>query len=79
MIKAIARAFRWRKLLETGVHGMVEEIAAAEKISSSYVGRIVRLTLLAPDIFETIMDGRQPASLQLDQLLRPFPLEGEVY
>ena len=47
MIKAIARGFRWRKLLKTGVYGTIEEIAAAEKINSSYVSRLLRMTLLA--------------------------------
>jgi hypothetical protein len=49
MVKAIARAFRWRKLLETGTHTTVAEIAAAEKINASYVGRVLRLTLLSPN------------------------------
>jgi hypothetical protein len=74
MVKALARAFRWRKLLETSVYGTVEEIAAAEKINASYVGRVLRLTLLGPDIVEAILDGRQPADLQLEDLLRPFPV-----
>ena len=72
MIKALARAFRWRKMLETGVFATVEEIAAAEKINTSYVGRILRLTLLAPDIVEMILDGRQPAGMTLAVLMRPF-------
>jgi hypothetical protein len=75
MVKAIARAFRWRKLLETGTHTTVAEIAAAEKINESYVGRVLRLTLLAPDIVEAILDGRQPAGLQLQELLTPFCVE----
>jgi len=58
MIKALARAFRWRKLLETAVFGTIEELAAAEKINPSYVSRILRLTLLAPDIFEAILNGK---------------------
>ena len=74
MIKAIARAFRWRKLLETGVYATVEEIAAAEKINASYVGRILRLTLLAPDIVEAILGGRQPAEMTVALLMRPFPV-----
>jgi hypothetical protein len=77
MVKTIARAFRWRRLLEIGVHTTVEEIAAAEKINSSYVGRVLRLSLLAPDIVERIIDGRQAASLQLNRLLRPFPVGWE--
>ena len=77
IIKAIARAFRWRKLLETGVHATVAEIAAAEGINPTYVGRIPRLSLLAPDIVEASLDGRQPANLQLADLLKAFPLEWE--
>jgi hypothetical protein len=60
MIKAIARAFRWREMLEDGTHATIAEIAAAEKINESYVGRVLRLTLLAPEIVEGILDGRQP-------------------
>src|SRR5581483_7592130 len=60
MVKAIARAYRWRRLLETGVYGTITELAAAENINQSYVCRILRLTLLAPDIVEAILDGRQP-------------------
>jgi hypothetical protein len=74
LVKALARAFRWRKLLETGVFATVEEVAAAEKINASYVSRVLRLTLLAPDIVEVILDGRQPADLQLEDLLRRFPV-----
>ena len=63
MVKAIARAFRWRDLLENGTHATIVEIAAAEKINASYVGRVLRLTLLAPDIVEAILGGRQPVRL----------------
>ena len=71
MVKALARGFRWRKLLETGVYGTIEEIAAKEKINSSYVGRLLRLTLLAPEIVEAILDGRQPTEVTLAVLMRP--------
>ena len=74
MIKAIARGFRWRKLLETGVYGTIEEIAATEKINSSYVSRLLRMTLLAPYIVEAILDGRQPTKVTLAVLMRPFPV-----
>jgi hypothetical protein len=72
MVKAIARAFRWREMLENGTHATIAEIAAAEKINESYVGRVLRLTLLAPDIVEAILDGRQPAEVTLAVLMRPF-------
>jgi hypothetical protein len=70
MVKAIARAFRWRELLENGTHATIAEIAAAEKINASYVGRVLRLTLLAPGVVEAIRGGRQPTDLQLEDLLR---------
>lgn len=72
MVKAIARAFRWRKLLETGVFATVEELATAEKINASYISRVQRLTLLAPDIVEAILDGRQSAEIMLARLMWPF-------
>ena len=78
MVKAIARAFRWREMLENGTHATIAEIAAAEKINESYVGRILRLTLLAPDIVEAVLGGRQPAEVTLTVLMRPFPIEWEA-
>ena len=72
LIKAVARAFRWRKMLETGRFGTLAELAAAEKINASYVSRVLRLTLLAPDIVEAILDGRQPADMTLALLMQPF-------
>jgi hypothetical protein len=73
IVKAIARAFRWREMLENGEYSTIREIACAERINESYVGRVLRLTLLAPDIVESILDGRQPVGLQLEKLLKSFP------
>ena len=77
LVKALGRAFRWRKLLETGVHGTVDEIARAESINPSYVSRIMRLTLLAPEIVEAILDGRKPPALTTARLMKPFPADWE--
>ena len=77
MVKALARAFRWREMLDTGVHATLVDLARPKGVNATYVSRILRLTLLAPDIVEAILDGRQPAELQLDDLLRGFPLEWE--
>ena len=74
MVKAIARAFRWRDMLEGGEYATIREIGSAEKINETYVGRVLRLTLLAPDIVEAILNGQQPADLQLDALLACFPV-----
>ncbi len=75
MLKALARAFLWRKMLDEGVHATLEDLARAKSVAPSYVSRVLRLTLLAPDIVEAILDGRQPAELQLDHLLDGFPLD----
>jgi hypothetical protein len=77
LVRALARAFRWRRLLEEGVYGTFAELAKAEGVSQSYVSRVLRLTLLAPDVVEAILDGRQSGRLQLDYLLEPFPVEWE--
>jgi hypothetical protein len=62
-------------MLEGGEYGTLAEMADAERISRSYVSRILRLTLLAPDIVERILDGRPTAGLA--QFLKPFPVEWE--
>ena len=75
LVKALARAFRWRRMLETGVAATVGEIATREAINKSYVSRVLRLTLLAPDIVEAILDGRQAPGVTLQVLLEPFAVE----
>ena len=75
LVKALARAHRWRGLLESGKYGTIAELADAERISRSYVCRVLQLTLLAPDIVERILDGRPTAGLA--RLLQPFPVEWE--
>jgi hypothetical protein len=73
LVKALARAHRWRGLLESGEYGTLAELANAERISRSYICRVLRLSLLAPDIVERILDGRPTAGLA--QFLKPFPVE----
>lgn len=75
LVKLIARAFRWQRLLENGTYGCLDEIAKAERIGPSFVSRVVRLALLAPDIVEAILAGKQPASLTVKDLMAPFPVE----
>ena len=74
LVKALARAFRWRRMLETGVVSTVGEIAVRERINKSYVSRILRLTLLAPDIVEAILEGRQAPEATLPGLMKGFPV-----
>ena len=75
LLKALARGFRWRKLLETGHFATIEDIAAAENINSSYISRLLRMTLLAPEIVEGILAGRQPEVLTMARAMKPFPAE----
>jgi hypothetical protein len=75
IVKAIVRAHRWRDMLESGRHATVRDLAKAEAINESYLGRILRLTLLSPTIVDAILEGRQPATLELDDLLKQFPIE----
>jgi hypothetical protein len=72
----IARAHRWRELLESGRYGTIRELAADLGVDNSYVARILRLTLLAPDLIEAIMRGDEPDGLSLDKLYQaPVPWE----
>src|SRR5215218_2050417 len=73
LVKALARAWRWQKLLDKGVYATVTEIADAEKISKSYVSRILRLALLAPDIVEAILGGWADQRVVLERLERTLP------
>jgi len=68
LMVAVARAHRWEDLLESGRYGSWVEIATAQGVDPSYVARILRLTLLAPDIIQSILDGTEPDGLSLGKL-----------
>jgi len=74
LVKAIARAFRWQRMLETGKYATIREIARAERINPSYVSRVLRLTLLAPATVEAILDGRASAAPTLAEAMGVFPV-----
>ncbi len=76
MVKALARGPRWRRMLDEGFHATIEDVARANGLAPSYVSSILRLTLLALDVAESILDGRQPAGLALDNLLKGFQWSG---
>lgn len=75
LVKALARAFRWKQLLESGEFATIAELAKREGIAPSYMTRVLRLTLVAPDIVDVILDGRQEPEVTLARLLEPFPME----
>ncbi len=77
LVKALARAFRWKRMLESGEFATIAELAEREGIAPSYMTRVLRLTLLAPDIVEAILDGKQGPGVKLPLLLVPFPTEWE--
>jgi hypothetical protein len=73
LVKALARAWRWQRMLDDGVYSSVTEISEAERIGKSYVSRILRLALLAPDIIEAVLERRSGQALMLEKLERPLP------
>jgi len=75
LVKALARAFRWKRMLEFGEFTTIAELAEREGIAPSYMTRVMRLTLLAPDIVEAIVEGQQPPDAKLADFLEPFPVE----
>ncbi|TIL81974.1 MAG: hypothetical protein E5Y81_00530, partial [Mesorhizobium sp.] len=75
LVKSIARAYRWQQMLKHGAYASAEDIAKAEKISASYVNRLLQLTLLSPAIVEMVLDGHQPATMTTADLLQPFPAQ----
>lgn len=77
LIRALARAHRWKQLFDGGKYRSAGELAEAERVTRSFVNRFLRLTLLAPDIVEAILDGRQPKSMQLEELVPAMPSSWE--
>ncbi|UFM64854.1 hypothetical protein LOS78_14360 [Paracoccus sp. MA] len=74
LVKALARAFRWKRMLESGEFATIAELAEREGIATSYMTRILRLTQLEPGIIEAVLDGRQNDAITLAGLMDPFPL-----
>ena len=77
LVKALARAWRWQKLLDRGVYSSLTDISETEKINRSYVSRILRLALLAPDLVEAILGGWADQRVMLERLERPLPVAWE--
>ena len=69
LVKALARAFRYQRLLDEGRYASISEMAKSERIERGDLGNLLRLTLLAPDVVEAILDGRQTADLGLAKLV----------
>ncbi|QYX57983.1 hypothetical protein K1T73_06270 [Roseovarius sp. SCSIO 43702] len=73
LVKALARAFRWKRMLDSGDFATIADLAEHERIAAPYLTRTLRLAFLAPDLVEAILDGRQPSNLSLEMLRKPLP------
>ena len=73
LIKALARAFRWKRMLDSGDFATIADLAEREGIAAPYLTRTMRLAQLAPDLVEVILDGRQPRDLTLEALRGLIP------
>lgn len=78
LVKALARAFRYQRMLDQGRYASITEMAAAERLERGYLGSLLRLTLLAPDIVSAILDGRQPEELTYAVLAGGVPSGWDV-
>jgi hypothetical protein len=74
LVKALVRAHRWRRIIESGQAKSITDLAEQEDVTDAYVCRLLPLTCLAPDIVEAILDGRQPKGLRLAEMLANGPL-----
>jgi hypothetical protein len=74
LLKALARAHRWRRMIEGGQYGSITELAKTEGVNQSYACRMLRLTLLAPSIVTSILDARHPPDVMLREFMRPLPV-----
>jgi hypothetical protein len=73
LVRAIARAHRWKRMLESGAYASIAELAEAEKINQSYLCRVLRLSLLAPDVVEGALNGTLSPEFTLERAMKPFP------
>lgn len=74
LVTALARASHWQELIDSGKYSSITDLAEALRVDRSYVGRILRLALLAPDTVEAIVDGREPSGLSLERLVKEMPM-----
>ena len=77
LLRAVVQAFHWKQQLESGQFATIIELAEAEKLDRSFVSHTLRLTLIAPDLVEAILDGKQPRTMELQPLMRGLPSEWE--
>lgn len=77
LVVAFARAHRWKDMIESGKYGSITELASAIGVDRSYVARLLKFTLLAPDIVEAVIDGREPNGFSISKLISSIPDDWE--
>jgi hypothetical protein len=75
LVKALARAFRWKRMLDSGEFATIGELAEREGIAPSYMTRVLRLTLLAPDLVDAIVEGTKGPKMTLARLMEGVPVD----
>jgi len=68
MIRALGKAFYWQKLLDRGEFATIRDLSRSMKLEQGWVAEVLRMTMLAPDIIEAVLDGKQPRHLNLQTL-----------
>jgi hypothetical protein len=74
LLKALARAHRWRRMIESREYASITELAKADGVNQSYACRVLRLSLLAPSIVTAIIDGRHDSDVMLKHVMKPLPI-----
>ncbi|PAU98071.1 hypothetical protein [Paracoccus salipaludis] len=74
LVKALARAFRWKRMLESGEFASISELAEKEGIAFTYMARLMRLSLLSPELVDAVINGRHTSNMTLANLMDPFPI-----
>jgi len=73
LLKVLVRAYKWRERYDDGKYKSLDALAEKLDVNKSYLARVMRVNLLAPDIKESILNGTQPRTMTVTDVLKPFP------
>ncbi len=79
VLRAVARAWKWRRQIESGAVSTIQDIAEAENVSDRFVGRMIRLAYLAPSVLEALVIARRPLAIPINNLMTvaELPWDGQ--
>ena len=80
VLRAVARAWKWRRQLESGAVSTIQDIALAENVSDRFVGRMIRMAYLAPSVLEALVIARRPPAIAINDLnaVAEWPWDGQM-